>query len=244
MMCPSDETLSLFVDEPADPELERHVETCRACGERVEEMRDLDRALRGLPLAREEAPRTLHATLRGLAAHTGGSGRRALRVALGAVAAAAVFSTLVLSPSTGNVAEALADQAISSHLRAFTTGDGSGCHVESSDASEIQRWLAGALGGQVEVPGAAPHARLVGARRCQLFGEATPALVYRTDEAPITVFLPMPGTAAFSACEKAMGSCTEGRDGQTVCVVQDPSGSPLVVVGALEGPRLCEVVRS
>lgn len=244
MSCVTDEILSALVDGEATEQEASHVRACVDCGERLEALLAMERGLRSLALAQEAPPPALRGTLRGLRAHARRPLRWASRAAVGGVTVALVVASLFLSPESGRVPEALADQAISSHLRAFTTGDGSGCHVESSDPAVLSGWLEGAVAGPIEVPAPLADARLVGARRCQLFGEATPAVVFRTEEAPVTVFLPQPGTAAFEACERSLGTCTEGRDGQTVCVLPGETGAPMVVVGALPGPRLCEVVGS
>jgi len=243
MSCLSPEILSAVLDgEAAASEIE-HARTCPSCSAYVERLRELDEAIADLPLAAEGPSPVLAATLRGLAARAARPVARVARLAMGGVVALAVASTLLLSPRTGTIAEALAEQAIASHLRAFTTGSATGCHVESEDPSLLAEWLSSGFGDRVEVPSPAA-ARLVGARSCQLFGESTPAVVYRTEEAPVTVFLPRPGTEAFAACERAMGSCVEGRDGQTVCVLPAAGGDPMVIVGALSANRLCEVVGS
>lgn len=243
MSCLSKEVLSAVVDGEASPREIEHARTCASCRAQVEELRDLDEALRRLPAAAEGPSPVLAATLRGLGARRARPFAWAARAAVGMVAALLVASTLFISPSTGTVSEALAEQAISSHLRAFTTGDADGCEVESEDPGDLTAWLRSEHGGAVEVP-AAGAGSLVGARSCSLFGEAVPAVVYRTAEAPVSVFLPQRGSEAFAACEEAMGSCTEGRDGQTVCVLPDADGDPMVVVGALAADRLCEVVQS
>lgn len=242
MKCLSDESLSAHLDERlAGPEA-AHLDACGACAGRLERLRAVERALRGLPLAKEEASPALRATLRGLGAQDSKRPWRA-RVAAGASAAVLLGAVLasVLVPDTASIAQSLADEAVASHLRAFAAGDGSGCHVESESPHALASWFYERLGFQVEVPDPAT-ADLVGARRCTLFGEETAAVVYRTAEAPVTVFIPPPGSAAAAACEKSMGQCTEGRYGQTVCVLPDASGAPRVVVGALPADRLCSVV--
>lgn len=240
--CLSDEVLSAALDGETTPESAEHLEACGDCRSRLARWREMDRALGGLPLAKEEAPRSLHATLRGLnATQRRWSPRGRLAAALSSGAVAAALSLALLWPDSATLAQGLAEEAVASHLRAFAAGNGSGCHVESESPQTLASWLSETLGHPVEVP-ASGEGSLVGARRCSLFGEETPAVVYRTVEAPVTVFLPTPGTAAFEACEKAMGQCTEAGFGQTVCVLPDPKGAPRVVVGALPADRLCEVV--
>lgn len=243
MSCLTEDVLSAVVDGAASAEEIEHARTCPHCRAHVLRLRELDEALRRLPLAGEGPSPTLVATLRGLGVGRGRPFARAARAAAGLAAALLVAATLFLSPRTGTVTEALAEQAIASHVRAFTTGRANGCEVESDDAGVLRAWLESRVGRAVPVPDPA-SASLVGARSCQLFGEATPAVVYRTEEAPVTVFLPQPGTEAYAACEAAMGDCFEGRDGQTVCVLPGEDGTPLVLVGALAPQRLCQVVRT
>lgn len=243
MSCLSMEVLSAVVDGEASPHEMEHARTCASCRVKAQRLRELDEALRRLPMAAEGPSPVLRATLRGLVARR----RRPLawigRVAAGAVAMLLVASSLLISPQTGTLSEALAEQAISSHVRAFTTGNATGCEVESEEPSYLAAWLGSQLGRAIDVP--TPLAgTLVGARSCRLFGEQVPAVVYRTEEAPVTVFLPQPGTEAFVACQQAMGSCIEGRDGQTVCVLPDADGDPMVIVGALAANQLLTVVRS
>jgi hypothetical protein len=243
MSCLSPEVLSAIVDGEASAQEVEHARACPSCGGHVRRLRELDEALAALPLAAEGPSPVLAATLRGLSARAARPAARVARIATGGIVALAVASTILLSPRTGTIAEALAEQAIASHLRAFTTGSATGCQVESEDPGLLAEWLSAGFGARVEIPSPAA-ARLVGARSCQLFGESTPAVVYRTEEAPVTVFLPRPGTEAFAACERAMGSCVEGRDGQTVCVLPAAGGDPMVIVGALSATRLCQVVGS
>ena len=242
MSCLSPEVLSAVVDGEASAEEMAHARACARCAARAEELRAVDAALARLPHAREEASPLLFATLRGLAARRERPRARAW-AALGGAVAAAVLAVLAAAPREVDFAEALAEQAIASHLRAFTTGAGTGCEVESDDPGILAEWLGRGFGIPVEVPAPA-SGRLVGARSCQLFGEATPAVVYRTEVAPVSVFLPRPGTEAFAACQQALGSCIEGRDGQTVCVLPGNSGEPMVIVGAMSATELCEVVRT
>lgn len=238
MSCPSEERLSDLVDGLGTPEDERHVESCGSCSEIVGSLEALGLGLRGLPLAREMAAPSLHATLKGLAAgaSTEKKGRKArgLATALAAMAAAAA---MVLAPETGTFSTALAEDAVSHHLRAFAQGDGSGCDVLSDDPAELSRWLTATLGREVEVP-LLDGARLIGARRCSLLGEGAGAVVYRTERGAVTLFLPSPGGNAEAACERSPG-CTDGKDGQTVCVVRGATGAPGVLVGEAPADQLC-----
>lgn len=241
MSCPSEERLSDLVDGLGTPEDERHVESCSGCSEIVDSLEALGLGLRGLPLAREKAAPSLRATLKGLAAGastdaTEKKGRKArgLATALAAMAAAAA---MVLAPETGTFSTALAEDAVSHHLRAFAQGDGSGCDVLSDDPAELSHWLTNTLGREVEVP-VLEGARLIGARRCSLLGERAGAVVYRTERGAVTLFLPSPGGTAEAACERSPG-CTDGKDGQTVCVIRGAAGVPGVLVGEAPPDQLC-----
>lgn len=181
MSCPNEERLSDLLDGLGTPDDETHVEGCAACAETLDALSGLSLGLKGLPLATEKASSSLRATLKGLSAgaSTEKKGRKARGLAT-ALAAMAAATALVFAPETGSFSTALADDAVSHHLRAFAQGDGSGCDVLDDDPAALSRWLSDTLGRQVEVP-ALEGARLVGARRCSLLGEHAGAVVYRTD---------------------------------------------------------------
>lgn len=238
MSCLSEERLSELVDRLGNPGDRAHVASCGPCGDALAGMESLGLGLRNLSMASEKAPASLQATLKGLSAGAStekrSGKRRGWATAFAAMAAAAA---MVLAPETGSFSTALADEAVSHHLRAFAQGDGTGCDVLSDDPAELARWLTESLGREVEVP-VVPGAILVGARECSLFGEKAGAVVYRTDAGAVTMFLPAPGGTAEAACESSPG-CSEGRDGQTVCVVPDGSGSSRLMVGEAPASRLC-----
>ncbi len=264
MSCPSDEIIGEVVDGAADSVAMAHVERCASCRSRASRLRELDLALQALPLAGEAPPSSLAAMLRGLVAGddvrsralgrglesaTKAAAARAphrrrhgwVRTATGLGAVAAVAALLVIAPVTGSPSLALADDAISNHLLALGTGDGSGCQVESEDRWALSAWLSDALGHEIEVPELA-GATLVGARRCSLLGEETAAVVYRSGESAFSVYLPPKGSVAAAACERSTG-CVE-RAGQTVCVIADPAGSPWLMVGEMPRLDLCSVAAS
>lgn len=251
MNCPIDEILSASLDgelEAGEEEaLRGHLGACASCRSKAERLRALDEALRSLPLAAEGAAPGLTGTLRGLGASPGGAGwragawRTAVRAATGAVAAVVVVALMVMEPSTGSPARALADEAVTNHLRALSTGDGSGCQVASEDPDAISAWIADQVGRVVDVPRLA-GATLVGARRCSLLGEETAAIVYRAGDTSFSMYLPPKGSAAAAACDRS-GHCIE-KAGQTVCVLPDPNGAPMLMVGALPGQELCSVAAS
>lgn len=238
MICLDDERLSALHDGVGSPEDQRHADACAECSARLTGFDLLGSSLRALP--RERAAASLHAMLDGLAAGASTESRQSRsRALIGLVAALASAAALVIAPETGSFSTALADEAVTHHLRAFAQGDGSGCEVESSDPGAVATWLSDALGADVEVP-VVPGAELVGARRCSLFGERAGAVVYRTPAGAVTLFVPAPGSEAERACERSLG-CTEARDGQRVCVVRGAGGSPRLVVGELPPGELCAV---
>jgi len=256
VICPIDEILSASLDGELEAGEEAavrgHLGTCAACRSKAERLRALDEALRSLPLAAEGAAPALTGTLRGLGAARGGNGwwtgawrtgawRTAVRATTGAVAAAILVAMMVMEPGTGSPTRALADEAVTNHLRALSSGDGTGCQVASEDPDAISAWIADAMGREVNVPRLA-GATLVGARRCSLLGEETAAIVYRAGDTAFSIYLPPKGSAAAAACDRA-GRCME-KAGQTVCVIPDPDGSPMLMVGALPGQELCSVAAS
>lgn len=166
-----------------------------------------------------------------------------LRPILGLATVGAAVAILVVAPVTGSPSLALADDAVSNHLNALAMGDGSGCDVESEDPRTLAAWLRENLNHDVEVPLMA-GATLVGARRCSLLGEDTAAVVYRAGETTFSLYLPPKGSAAAAACDEEKGRCIEGRNGQTVCVIPDPGGSPWLMVGGLPSLELCSVAVS
>jgi len=254
MSCLNDEILSALADGEQDPAASGHLADCAGCSARLASFRAIDGALKRLPLASEAPPSSLAATLRGLAAAAssqaapapasarGAQGRRRgrlLRPVIGMAAACAAVAVLVIAPVTGSPALALAEDAVTNHLNALASGDGSGCQFESEDPGRLAAWIHDALGHEVEVPKLA-GATLVGARRCTLLGEETAAVVYRSGDTSFSLYLPPKGSAVAAACD-GTSRCIEGRDGQTVCVIPDPAGAPWVMVGGLPSQDLCSV---
>ncbi|WP_373044388.1 anti-sigma factor family protein [Vulgatibacter sp.] len=241
MSCLNDELLGEVIDGVAAAATLAHLENCDACSERVEAMQGLGALLRAVPLARERAPAAVVGTLRGLEAGASSEGRRRWRAFTGFVAAAAAAAVLVVSPTGGGVPVALADEAVSHHLRSFANG--TAWEMESTDPAQVASWLSTGLGQEVQVP-TRPGLELVGARRCSLFGERAGAVIYRdVAGTAVTMFVPAPGSAAERACERAVGECSQARDGQTVCVVEGEDGSPRVLVGELPAAQLCQVAQ-
>lgn len=255
MSCYSDEILSAYLDGEADAgereALRVHMGSCAGCRARLQKLEALDLALRSLPLAAEPPGSALAGTLRGLGAAIQSQRWRAparsawrtlVKTATGVAAAAILVAMMVMEPSTGTPARALADEAVSNHLRALATGDGSGCQVASEDPGAISAWIAEAMGRAVDVPRLA-GATLVGARRCSLLGEETAAIVYRSGDTAFSIYLPPKGSAAAAACDLAKSRCVE-KDGQSVCVIPSHDGAPMLMVGAMPGQELCSAAAS
>ncbi|HEY0840491.1 MAG TPA: zf-HC2 domain-containing protein [Vulgatibacter sp.] len=255
MTCFPDEILSAWLDGEADDAervvIEPHLGACAACRARLEKLEALDGALRSLPLAAEPPATSFAWILRGLAAASRSQGWRApartawrtlVKTATGVAAAGILVALMVMEPSTGTPTRALADEAVTNHLRALATGDGTGCHVASEDPGAIGAWIAEVMGREIDVPRLA-GATLVGARRCSLLGEETAALVYRSGDTSFSIYLPPKGSAAAAACDSDKSRCLE-RAGQTVCVIPDPEGEPMLMVGAMPGRDLCSAAAS
>lgn len=238
MRCLDSEALTEVVDGVADDAARAHVASCARCADAVARIEALGAGLRALPLAQERATATLRATLRGLEAGARAGRRRWIPIP-GFAAAMAAAAVLFLAPGGAGMSAALADEASTRHLRAFARN--AVCEVESRDPAELERWFERTFGEAIDVPHR-PGFELVGARRCSLFGEEAGAVVYRSGEAAVTMFVPRPGSRAARACAQAVGACRLSSAGQTVCAVDTPAG-PRLLVGELPAERLCEVAQ-
>lgn len=238
--CPDFETLSLAADDLASEAVAAHIAECAACASRVEAIRRLGDGLRALPAARHQAPPELGRRLEGRIDLGRPRTRRRMAWMIPA-AAAAVLALVALPLGRKAVPEALADEAVSQHLRAFAAGRS--CQHESGDAEEVARFLSGKLAREVAVPPPA-RGRLVGARGCSLFGERTGAVIYQDGAVSVTMFLPAPGSRAARASENMQGHCAPARDGQTICVLPGEDGEPRVMVGELPAPQLASLLAS
>lgn len=232
--CPDFETLSAFADGEAPAQVGLHVDGCARCEATVTRMQRLGDGLRGLAEANEPASQPFSPPARHLPAP------RWRRMAWSAAAVAASVAAFAISfDRPAGFPSALADEVVSQHLRAFANGRA--CEHESSDPHAVSAYLRVALEHDLEVP--APAAgRLVGVRRCSLFGERAGAVVYEAGDVAVTLFVPTPGSKAARSTEGAVGTCTEARDGQTVCVVASQDGTPRLVVGELPASALGTLV--
>lgn len=140
------------------------------------------------------------------------------RLALAALLVAASFGVgAALLFSRGGIAQAMADELVSHHLRGFAREKP--CELDSSDPAVIARWLEQRLGYAVAVP-SMPGAKLLGARLCQLEGDRTAALMYMQDDKPVTVFVPRPGSSAAVAAESLSRGevrCARAPLGNRIC---------------------------
>lgn len=225
--CPDFEALSAHVDGEADAVIALHVEGCSGCAQTVEAIESLGARLR----AHRPPDRDLTPALAAQAPPRA-TPRRWLAAA-GAVAASIAVG--LLSWTGGGVPQAVADEAVSRHLQAFANGRS--CETESADPERLEDFFSSSLGRDIEVRAPA-RGRLVGARRCSLFGERAAAVVYADGDVSVTMFVPPPGSRAAKSTAGAIGRCREARDGQTVCVVGGDDGAPHVLVGGLPAEEL------
>lgn len=224
--CPDFEALSAHADGEADLVVSLHVDGCEHCRQTVEAITSLGDRLR--------AHRTPESDLTPvLAALAPPRPRRRWLAVAGAMAAS--VAAAFLSFAADGVPHAVADEAVSQHLQAFANGRA--CETESTDPERLEAFFSDAMGRDIEVS-APSRGRLVGARRCSLFGERAAAVVYADGDVNVTMFVPPPGSRAAKSSAGAIGRCRTARDGQTVCVVGGEDGAPHVLVGGLPAEKL------
>ena len=109
----------------------------------------------------------------------------------------------------------------------------------------MRGWVEERLGYEVEVP--KPEGiELMGARACTIGGQATAALMYRNQGAPMTLFVPPPGSNALASAERFASSgsrCTEGPIGERICVSAHDQQPAFAVGDFTEAEMLPLVVR-
>lgn len=173
--------------------VEAHLASCAVCRRTADFLAQTRQSLRRS--ARADVPARAVQRTKSL----DGPARPRRRLALAALLAAASFGVgAALLLSRGGLAQAMAEELVSHHLRGFAREKP--CELDSSDPAVIARWLEQRLGYAVEVP-SMPGAKLLGARLCQLEGDRTAALMYMQDDKPVTVFVPRPGSSAAVAAE-------------------------------------------
>ena len=211
------DTVSAWLDGEVTREdavrTERHVAGCPACARYVAAMRALGDRLRAR--RDDRVPETLAKRLATVGAKK--RSRRFARIASLVVAAAIALVVFGVSSRAPSLPEALANDAIGHHVRGFARPEP--CDFASSDPALVSRWCDETLGYPVEVPDLR-GARLLGARRCNLEGVTTAALLYRSGSDALTVFVPRPGSSPAEDARrfaKRGARCVAGPLGTHVC---------------------------
>ena len=158
--------------------------------------------------------------------------RRPRRVLLGLLAGAAAAAAVFFLAPAGAPSRALADELVAHHVRGFAREKP--CDVESSDPVAVRRWLEERLGYAVVIP-SLDETELLGARLCRLGGRRTAALMYRTAEGPLTVFVPDPASKADGEAKRLAGDdvkCTDGALGAQICAATHDGHTLLAVAEA------------
>lgn len=236
------EPLSAWLDEELEPaelaRVEAHLARCRTCAATVETYRALGAAMRAEP--DEAVPERMIERARGLKASSG-AGKRWLWAAAGSAALAAAALLTFGRPAPAGLDDALADELVAHHLRGFARAEP--CEIDSDDPAVVRGWVEERLGYAVEVP-KPEGVELMGARACTIGGQATAALMYRNQGAPMTLFVPPPGSEAVASAERfgSGGSrCVQGPIGERICVsARDPQ--PAFAVGDLSEAEMLPLV--
>lgn len=239
------EPLSAWLDGEAEPEerarVEAHLARCEACAARVHAFRALSAAMRAR--ADEHVPREVGLRARTLLEPAERAGRRARWVWMtGAAAALAAAATLAIARPSSGLDDRLAGELVGHHLRGFARARP--CEIESDDPVEVRGWVEQRLGYGVAVPTPAGF-ELIGARACTLEGEATAALLYRHEGAPMTLFVPPPGSDAITSAERFASSgdrCVEGPIGERICV-SGAAPQPAFAVADLPASQVLSLFR-
>lgn len=219
------EKLSAFFDGEATPaeatEVTQHVRTCVRCAEASAFFDELRTSLRAAPvptLSPDRVRARLHATQR----------PRLVRwMVVAAVLVLVSLGALLMRRTTPE--RAFLVEVEGQHLKGFAHGRP--CEFESSDSKAVESWVATHVSQSVSVP-QLPEATLLGARRCNLGGHATVALVYQVEGKGLTVFVPPEGSAAAaSALAFADGGsrCTTGTMGERICATSRTTHAAVAV---------------
>jgi anti-sigma factor (TIGR02949 family) len=182
--------LTPYVDGEADEgerdTVERHIETCPACGRRI----DAERTGRAVVQARREALRTpapaaLRARCRRLAQPRAARARRWVPLSLAASVLLALAGAFVYH--LADPVEALAASVAADHLKCFGVQDTS----VTADAGVLRRrWQRDHEWRLPVAPGRPENGiRLVGLRRCMSTRGSMAHLMYIVDGRPISVFV-------------------------------------------------------
>lgn len=160
-------------------EVEAHLSTCGACRRQLETYRALRRVLQQARAAAPEAETALARVTRSVRARR----RRVFAVSgLGAMAAAAVL-TLVLIPRTGGE---IVHEVAAVHARALDSGRS--VELASSDPAAVGQWLSARLPDAVPAAAGGDGFALRGARVDSLDGRPVATVVYQVRSHLVDVF--------------------------------------------------------
>lgn len=237
------EPLSAWLDDELEPaelaRVEAHLNRCRTCAATVETYRALGVAMQAE--MKEEVPQRVIERARGLKSPGGSSGKRWMWAAAASAALAAAALLAFGRPAPSTLDDALADELVAHHLRGFARAQP--CEIDSDDPAVVRGWVEEQLGYDVEVP-KPEGVELMGARACTIGGRATAALMYRNQGAPMTLFVPPPGSSSLASAERFASSgsrCTEGPIGERICVSAHDQ-QPAFAVGDLPEAQMLPLV--
>ncbi len=211
------EPLSAWIDGELDPaeraRVDAHLARCSRCAAEARTLEALGSALRA-SAERTKVPPHIVANARALTRPR--SQRWPWAIVAAVAVAAAAF--LAFGAQQAPLGRALTEELVAHHLRGFARTRP--CELESNDPEAVRAWVEEHLGYSVDVPTPA-HAELIGARACSIEGRRTAALLYRYESAPMTIFVPPPGSDAVASASRFAsrgGRCTEGPIGERICV--------------------------
>jgi anti-sigma factor RsiW len=226
------DALSAWIDGELDgaeaARVAAHADACAGCREAVETYRAMGAVLRRRAAAEQEPGIELAARSRLV-------GRSRVRTWSAVAACVAVAAGLVFAlerPSA--LPRTLTADLVLLHLKALSRARP--CEFPSADRAAVGAWLAEQVGHPIDVPDL-PGVTLLGARRCDLSGGHAVAILYRSGDHALTVFVPVAGSpAAEASASYARGGlrCEAGALSERICVRSGPSRCALAVGDAPE----------